>query len=164
MINTKFGVVIIEVKMKGFSGQCFYPWKYQRSGFKKVVDLLKEKGVKVAFTDLTRDDMAEAVEDAFRYSKMILAGATYDGGVFSPMEDFLHRLQHKGYQKKTVGLIENGSWAPLANKVMKEMLTPMKMLLFVKIRSQLNLLIKMKIKRQLINLLKKYVIKKISYC
>lgn len=92
----------------------------------KVVDLLKEKGVKVAFTDLTRDDMAEAVEDAFRYSKMILARATYDGGVFSPMEDFLHRLQHKGYQNKTVGLIENGSWAPLANKVMKEMLTPMK--------------------------------------
>lgn len=92
----------------------------------KVVGLLKEKGVKVAFTDLTRDDMAEAVEDAFRYSKMILAGATYDGGVFSPMEDFLHRLQHKGYQNKTVGLIENGSWAPLANKVMKEMLTPMK--------------------------------------
>lgn len=92
----------------------------------KVVDLLKEKGVKVAFTDLTRDDMAEAVEDASRYSKMILAGATYDGGVFSPMEDFLHRLQHKGYQNKTVGLIENGSWAPLANKVMKEMLTPMK--------------------------------------
>ena len=92
----------------------------------KVVDLLKEKGVKVAFTDLARDDMAEAVEDAFRYSKMILAGATYDGGVFSPMEDFLHRLQHKGYQNKTVGLIENGSWAPLANKVMKDMLTPMK--------------------------------------
>ena len=92
----------------------------------KIVDLLKEKGVKVAFTDLTRDDMAEAVEDAFRYSKMILAGATYDGGVFSPMEDFLHRLQHKGYQNKTVGLIENGSWAPLANKVMKDMLTPMK--------------------------------------
>ena len=92
----------------------------------KVVDLLKEKGVKVAFTDLTRDDMAEAVEDAFRYSKMILAGATYDGGVFSPMEHFLQRLQHKGYQNKTVGLIENGSWVPLANKVMKDMLTPMK--------------------------------------
>ena len=92
----------------------------------KIVDLLKEKGVKVAFTDLTRDDMAEAVEDAFRYSKMILAGATYDGGVFSPMEDFLHRLQHKGYQNKKVGLIENGSWAPLANKVMKDLLSPMK--------------------------------------
>ena len=92
----------------------------------KIVDLLKEKGVKVAFTDLTRDDMAEAVEDAFRYSKMILAGATYDGGVFAPMEDFLHRLQHKGYQNKKVGLIENGSWAPLANKVMKDLLSPMK--------------------------------------
>ena len=92
----------------------------------KVVDLLKEKSVKVAFTDLTRDDMAEAVEDAFRYSKMILAGATYDGGVFTPMEDFLHRLQHKGYQNKKVGLIENGSWAPLANKVMKDLLSPMK--------------------------------------
>lgn len=92
----------------------------------KIVDLLKEKGVKVAFTDLTRDDMAEAVEDAFRYSKMILAGATYDGGGFAPMEDFLHRLQHKGYQNKKVGLIENGSWAPLANKVMKDLLSPMK--------------------------------------
>lgn len=92
----------------------------------KIFDLLKEKGVKVAFTDLTRDDMAEAVEDAFRYSKMILAGATYDGGVFAPMEDFLHRLQHKGYQNKKVGLIENGSWAPLANKVMKDLLSPMK--------------------------------------
>lgn len=92
----------------------------------KIVDLLKEKGVKVAFTDLTRDDMAEAVEYAFRYSKMILAGATYDGGVFAPMEDFLHRLQHKGYQNKKVGLIENGSWAPLANKVMKDLLSPMK--------------------------------------
>mgnify|MGYP000941983701 FL=1 len=92
----------------------------------KIVDLLKEKGVKVAFTDLTRDDMAEAIEDAFRYDRMILAAATYDGGVFPVMEDFLNRLQHKGYQNKTVGLIENGSWAPLANKVMKEMLTPMK--------------------------------------
>ena len=92
----------------------------------KVVDLLKEKGVKVAFTEHRTNNKAEAVEDAFRYSKMILDGATYDGGVFSPMEDFLHRLQHKGYQNKTVGLIENGSWAPLANKVMKDMLTPMK--------------------------------------
>lgn len=92
----------------------------------KVVEMLKAKGIKVAFADLTRDDMAEAVEDAFRYSKMILAAATYDGGIFSPMEDFLHRLQHKGYQNKTVGLIENGSWAPLANKVMKDLLESMK--------------------------------------
>lgn len=92
----------------------------------KVVEMLKSKGIKVAFADLTRDDMAEAIEDAFRYSKMILAAATYDGGIFSPMEDFLHRLQHKGYQNKTVGLIENGSWAPLANKVMKDLLGSMK--------------------------------------
>ena len=92
----------------------------------KVVEMLKAKGIKVAFADLTRDDMAEAIEDAFRYSKMILAAATYDGGIFSPMEDFLHRLQHKGYQNKTVGLIENGSWAPLANKVMKDLLESMK--------------------------------------
>ena len=92
----------------------------------KVVDLLKEKGVKVAFTDLTRDDMAEAIEDAFRYDRMILAAATYDGGVFPVMEDFLNRLAHKSYQKRTVGLIENGSWAPLAGKVMKGLLEPMK--------------------------------------
>ena len=130
----------------------------------KVVDLLKEKGVKVAFTDLTRDDMAEAVEDAFRYSKMILAGATYDGGVFSPMEDFLHRLQHKGYQNKTVGLIENGSWAPLANKVMKEMLTPMKNVTICENTVTIKSTYKDENQEQLINLLKKYVIKKISYC
>ena len=97
MINTKFGVVIksedegVLVASASIHGNT-------KEVALKVVDLLKEKGVKVAFTDLTRDDMAEAVEDAFRYSKMILAGATYDGGVFSPMEDFLHRLQHKGYQ------------------------------------------------------------------
>ncbi len=126
----------------------------------KVVDLLKEKGVKVAFTDLTRDDMAEAVEDAFRYSKMILAGATYDGGVFSPMEDFLHRLQHKGYQNKTVGLIENGSWAPLANKVMKEMLTPMKNVTICENTVTIKSTYKDENQEQLINLLKKYVIKK----
>ena len=108
----------------------------------KVVDLLKEKGVKAAFTDLTRDDIAEAVEDAFRYSKMILAGATYDGGVFSPMEDFLHRLQHKGYQNKTVGLIENGSWAPMAAKLVKDAFANSKNITFIEpiitIKSSLN--------------------------
>lgn len=93
----------------------------------KMVDILKEKGAaKVAFTDLSRDDMAEAVEDAFRYSKLILAGATYDGGVFVPMEDFLHRLSHKAYQKRKVGIIENGSWAPVAAKSMKSVLDTMK--------------------------------------
>ena len=93
----------------------------------KIVDILKEKGAaKVAFTDLSRDDMAEAIEDAFRYSKLVLAGATYDGGVFPPMEDFLNRLSHKAYQKRTVGIIENGSWAPVAAKSMRAILDTMK--------------------------------------
>ena len=94
---------------------------------KLIAKTLEEKGApKVAITDLTRDDMAEAIEDAFRYDRMILAAATYDGGVFPVMEDFLNRLAHKSYQKRTVGLIENGSWAPLAGKVMKGLLEPMK--------------------------------------
>ena len=92
----------------------------------KMVEILKGKGVKVAFTDLTRDDMAEAIEDAFRYSKLVIAAASYDGGVFPPMEDFLNRLGHKAYQKRKVGIIENGSWAPVAAKSMKAILDTMK--------------------------------------
>ena len=92
----------------------------------KMVEILKGKGVKVAFTDLTRDDMAEAIEDAFRYDKLVLAAASYDAGVFPPMEDFLHRLVHKNLQKRTFGLIENGSWAPCAAKGMKGILEGMK--------------------------------------
>ena len=92
----------------------------------KMVEILKGKGVKVAFTDLTRDDMAEALEDAFRYSKLVIAAASYDGGVFPPMEDFLNRLGHKAYQKRKVGIIENGSWAPVAAKSMKAILDTMK--------------------------------------
>ena len=92
----------------------------------KMVEILKGKGVKVAFTDLTRDDMAEAIEDAFRYGKIILAAASYDAGVFPPMEDFLNRLGHKAYQKRKVGIIENGSWAPVAAKSMKAILDTMK--------------------------------------
>ena len=92
----------------------------------KMVEILKGKGVKVAFTDLTRDDMAEAIEDAFRYSKLVIASASYDGGVFPPMEDFLNRLGHKAYQKRKVGIIENGSWAPVAAKSMKAILDTMK--------------------------------------
>ena len=92
----------------------------------KMVEILKEKGIKVAFTDLTRDDMAEAIEDAFRYSKLVIAAASYDGGVFPPMEDFLNRLGHKAYQKRKVGIIENGSWAPVAAKSMKAILDTMK--------------------------------------
>ena len=98
-----------------------------RKAAEKMAEILKEKGAaKVAFTDLTRDDMAEAVEDAFRYSKLVLCAASYDGGVFPPMEDFLNRLAHKSYQKRKVAMIENGSWAPTAKRAMTGMLEGMK--------------------------------------
>ena len=94
-----------------------------RKAAEKMAEILKEKGAaKVAFTDLTRDDMAEAVEDAFRYSKLVLCAASYDGGVFPPMEDFLNRLAHKSYQKRKVAMIENGSWAPTAKRAMTGLL------------------------------------------
>ncbi|MBE5886499.1 MAG: FprA family A-type flavoprotein [Lachnospiraceae bacterium] len=94
---------------------------------KEIADMLKEKGVKkVAVTDLARDDMAEAIEDAFRYDKMVLACSTYDGGIFPCMEDFLSHLKGKNYQKRTVALIENGTWAPMAGKKMREVLEGMK--------------------------------------
>ena len=93
----------------------------------KMVDILKEKGYeKVAFTDLTRDDMSEAVKDAFRYGRLIVAAASYDGGVFPPMEDFVNRLSHKAYQKRKVGIIENGSWAPTAARWLKTAFEGMK--------------------------------------
>ena len=98
-----------------------------RKAAEKMAEILKEKGAaKVAFTDLTRDDMAEAVEDAFSYSKLVLCAASYDGGVFPPMEDFLNRLAHKSYQKRKVAMIENGSWAPTAKRAMTGMLEGMK--------------------------------------
>jgi flavorubredoxin len=93
----------------------------------KLAEILKAKGCpKVAVSDLTRDDQAEAVEDAFRYSKMVLAASTYDASVFPPMHHFLHHLQSKNYSNRRVGLIENGSWAPLAAKVMTGTLQQMK--------------------------------------
>ena len=93
----------------------------------KMAEILREKGAaKVSVADLSRDDMAEAVEDAFRYSKMIVAAPSYDAGVFPPMHDFLHHLQSKAFQKRRVGIIENGSWAPSAGRVMNEMLSSMK--------------------------------------
>ena len=94
---------------------------------KKLKEILEEKGAeKVAITDLARDDMAEAIEDAFRYDRMILAAASYDAGVFPCMEDFLHHLKSKSYQKRTVGILENGSWAPSAARTMKAVLEQMK--------------------------------------
>ena len=92
-----------------------------------IADRLRALGCpKVAVSDLSRDDRAEAVEDAFRYGKMVLAACSYDAGLFTPAHDFLHSLQVKGYTKRKVALIENGSWAPSAGRVMKEMLAAMK--------------------------------------
>ena len=93
----------------------------------KMAEILREKGApKVSIADLCRDDMAEAVEDAFRMSKLIVAASSYDADVFPPMHDFLHHLKLKAYQKRRVGIIENGSWAPCAGRVMKGMLETMK--------------------------------------
>ena len=93
----------------------------------KMAEILRAKGApKVSIADLCRDDMAEAVEDAFRMSKLVVAAASYDADVFPPMHDFLHHLKLKAYQKRRVGIIENGSWAPCAGRVMKGMLETMK--------------------------------------
>ena len=93
----------------------------------KMAEILRAKGApKVSIADLSRDDMAEAVEDAFRMSKLIVAAASYDADVFPPMHDFLHHLKLKAYQKRRVGIIENGSWAPCAGRVMKGMFETMK--------------------------------------
>ena len=86
---------------------------------KKLKEMLTAKGEKVSIADLSRDDMAEAVEDAFRYDRVVLAASSYDAGVFPPMEDFLHHLKAKNYQNRTIGIIENGSWAPTAARTMK---------------------------------------------
>ena len=93
----------------------------------KLAEILTAKGAKkVVVSDLSREDIAEAVEDAFRYDKLVLACATYDGGLFSPMQDFLYRLGHKNFQNKKVAFLENGSWGPMANKKMREAIEGMK--------------------------------------
>lgn len=93
----------------------------------KIGELLKNAGVKkVVVSDLARADMAEVIEDAFRYDRMVLCAASYDGGVFPCMQDFLNHLQAKAYQNRRVALVENGTWAPSAAKVMKGMLESMK--------------------------------------
>ena len=104
---------------------------------------LEEKGCpKVVVSDLARCDMAEAVEDAFRYGKLVLATTTYNADIFPFMKEFIHHLTERNYQKRTVGLMENGSWAPMAAKVMRKMLEGSKELTFtdttVKILSALN--------------------------
>lgn len=114
---------------------------------KKAVELLeeklKEKGCpKVAVADLARDDMAEAVEDAFRYGKVVLATTTYNGDIFPFMQTYIHALLERNFQNRTVAFIENGSWAPIAGKIMRKMLEGSKNLTFtennVKIFSALS--------------------------
>ncbi len=101
---------------------------------KAAVELLAQKleamGQKVVVNDLARCDMAEAVEDAFRYGKLVLATTTYNADIFPFMREFIHHLTERGYQNRTVGLIENGSWAPMAAKVMRTMLEKSKNLTF----------------------------------
>lgn len=110
---------------------------------KELAKILQEKGAKkVAITDLSRDDMAEAIEDAFRYDKVILAASSYNFEVFPPMEQFLHHLKSKNYQNRKIGVIENGTWAPTAAKCMKDILDTMKDITIcepiVTIKSKLN--------------------------
>lgn len=93
----------------------------------KLYDILKSKtDKKISIADLSRSDIAEDIEDAFRYSRMIVAAPTYDGGVFPIMNDFLHHLEIKAYKNRKVGIIENGSWAPMAGKVMTSYFEKMK--------------------------------------
>lgn len=111
------GILIVYASMHGNTAYAAY----------KIAELLRKKGVeKIVIRDLSRVDMSYVVEDAFRYNQMIVAGASYDGGVFPCMQDFLHHLQLKAYQNRKVGIVENGSWAPCAGKVMKSMLETMK--------------------------------------
>lgn len=95
---------------------------HTKAAAEKLAELLRAKGKKVVLTDLARSDMAEAVEDAFRYSQLVLATTTYNAGIFPFMRTFIETLTEHGYQNRTVALIENGSWAPTAAKVMRGML------------------------------------------
>ena len=108
----------------------------------KLNEKLQQAGVKTQFIDITRDDVSEAVALAFYYDKMVCLAATYDGGLFPPMQDFLHHLTAKAYQNRKVAFVENGTWAPQAAKCMKAILEPMKNLEFVDpvvtIKSTLN--------------------------
>ena len=113
-----------------------------RAAAEQLADMLRAQGVKVAVQDLTRCDIAEAVEDAFRYDRLVLAAATYNADVFPPMRQFITWLTDRGYRNRTVGLIENGSWAPMAGKVMRGLLEGCKDVTIlepvVSIRSALN--------------------------
>ena len=97
----------------------------------ELVEKLKANGTKVQFIDLTRESLSEAVARAFYWDKMVCCACTYDGGLFPPMQDFLHHLTAKAYQNRKVAFVENGTWAPQAAKCMKAILEPMKNMEFV---------------------------------
>lgn len=127
------GVMIAYVSMHGNTAQAV----------KELKEKLEQNGVpKVAIADLARDDMAEAIEDSFRYDRLVVASPTYDGALFPIMEDFLYHLKMKNYQNRKVAIIENGSWAPMAGKKMKEHFEGMKNITLcdtvVTIKSALN--------------------------
>ena len=104
---------------------------HTKQAAEKLKEILEAKGApKVAITDLARDDMAEAVEDALRYDRLVLASVTYDGGIFPCMESFIAHLKSKNYQNRKVAFIENGSWAPIAAKKMRAELEGLKNLTF----------------------------------
>lgn len=111
------GVLIAYASIHGNTAKAAY----------ELADMLKKAGEdKVVVSDLSREDMAEVIEDAFRYDRMILCAASYDGGVFPCMQDFLLHLQSKAYQNRTVGMVENGSWAPCAARVMRNIVDTFK--------------------------------------
>ena len=100
---------------------------HTKAAAEKFAEILKAKGCpKVAMADLARDDMYETIEDGFRYGKLVLATTTYNGAVFPKMEEYIRHLMRRQYQNRKVGLIENGTWAPMAAKGMKELLGAMK--------------------------------------
>lgn len=110
---------------------------------RELAKMLEEKGAKkVAITDLTRDDMAEAIEDAFRYDRLVVLASSYNAEVFPPMEHFLKHLKDKNYQNRKIGIVENGTWAPSAGKCMKDIIDGMKNITLcekqVTIKSTLN--------------------------
>ena len=101
--------------------------KVAREIQKDMAEIIRSKSdVKVSTADLARDDMAEALEDAFRYDRLVLACPTYDGDIMPVMHDFLQHLKAKNYQNRKVAFIENGSWAPVAGRKMKEAMQQMK--------------------------------------
>lgn len=127
------GILIAYASIHGNTGKAAH----------KLAEMLEAKGAeKVVVSDLAREDMAEVIEDAFRYDRMVVMSSSYDGGVFPVMEDFLNHLKAKLYQSRKVGIVENGSWGPTAAKVMKSYIENFKNVTIaepiVTIRSTLN--------------------------